>query len=370
MAKIMIIAGLGRSLVLFRGDLIKEWQNLGHEVVAAAPGEEVKGDLEQWGVRYEPVPLKRAGLNPIKDIFLVLFLIRLLRREKPDYLFLYTIKPVIYGSLAARFLPACRVYSMVTGLGYAFTASQGRTGALKKMVTLLYRVALTGNRRVFFQNSDDAGEFVKSGILAENKVALVNGSGVNLDYYYRDSLPEGPVTFLLIARLLKEKGIVEYVEAARMVKEKYPQAVFKMIGWPLPGDPAAIEPELVEKWKKEGIVEILGETDDVRPYIAGASVYVLPSYREGTPRTVLEAMAMGRPVITTDAPGCRETVTEGVNGFLVPVKDAGALAEVMEKFILEPELVLSMGRAGRRIAEDKYDVRKVNRVINETMGLL
>ncbi len=368
MAKIMIIGGLARSLLLFRGDLIKGWLAQGHEVTAAAPEGGIKKELEKWGVKYIKIPLKRTGLNPAGDLFLLGFLIQLLRKKRPDYLFLYTVKPVIYGSLAATFLPTCRVYSMITGLGYVFTSPEG--GTFKKLVTAMYRAALKRNRKVFFQNPDDAREFVNIKVIEEKKVVLVNGSGVNVDHFYRTRLPEGPVTFLLISRLLKEKGIIEYVEAARMVKEKYPAAGFRIIGWPLIGDPSTIKPKQLERWKEEGIVEILGETDDVRPIIAEASVYVLPSYREGTPRTVLEAMAMGRPVITTDVPGCRETVTGGLNGFLVPVKDAKALAAAMEKFLENPEQIGQMGRESRKLAEEKYDVHKINRVINETMGIV
>ncbi len=370
MYKMMIIAGFDRSLLLFRGDLIKEWLNMGYKVTAAAPGNEIKSCLEKMGVKYVPVPMSRAGINPAKDIYLLFSLVRLLRKEKPDYLFLYTIKPVIYGSFAALFLPTCRVYSMITGLGYVFTANEGRGRLLKKLVVTMYRTALKRCRKVFFQNLDDMREFLKLRIIEKEKVVVINGSGVNIDYYRFAPVAEGPATFLLIARLLKEKGILEYVEAARLVKNKYPEAVFKLIGWPLAGDPSVIEVEKIEKWKEEGIVEILGETDDVRSFIAAASVYVLPSYREGMPRTVLEAMAMGRAIITTDASGCRETVEEGVNGFLVPVKDSRTLAEAMEKFIVEPDLAGKMGRESRRIAEEKYDVRKVNHVINKTMGII
>ncbi len=369
MHKIMIIAGLDRSLLLFRSELIKEWLSMGLEVTAAAPGDDIKNRLEQMGAKYVSIPLNRAGLNPIKDIYLMASLMRLLRKERPDYLFLYTIKPVIYGSLASIVLPTCNIFSMITGLGYVFIAQKGKDWFLKKLVSLLYRAALRRNRNVFFQNPDDAGEFINLGIVEEGKVVLVNGSGVDTDYYYLAPLLEKPVTFILIARLLIEKGIVEYVEAARLVKNCYSEAVFKLIGWPLEGDLSVIKFEKVEKWKEEGVVEILGETDDVRPFIAGSSVYVLPSYREGTPRTVLEAMSMGRAIITTDAPGCRETVVNNVNGFLVPVKDVEALAGAMEEFILEPDLIVNMGRESRQLAEEKYDVRKVNRAINKTMGI-
>jgi glycosyltransferase involved in cell wall biosynthesis len=199
---------------------------------------------------------------------------------------------------------------------------------------------------------------------------MVNGSGVNLDYYSFKPPLTGVLVFLMIARLLKEKGISEYIEAAGIVKRKYPEARFKLIGWDLGDNHSSFTKKEQENWKTEGFVEIRGPLEDVRPFLEETSVYVLPSYREGTPRTVLEAMATGRAVITTDAPGCRETVVEGTNGFLVPVRDGKSLAVAMERFIKEPDLVERMGRESRRIAEEKYDVHKVNAVINRAMDLI
>ena len=368
-SKIMIIAGFDQSLILFRRELIESWLNAGHAVVAAAPGRTVKGVLEEMGVGYHELPLERTGLNPLKDIKLFFKLLQIFRREKPDRLFLYTIKPVIYGSLATFFMPRLRIYSMITGLGYVFIEGSEGGRFLKQLVVFLYKTALKRNSRVFFQNPDDIAEFEQLGIVQPGKVVRVYGSGINLERFKQAPCRERPVTFLLIGRLLREKGIFEYVEAAKKVKVRYPDAVFKMIGWDLGSSPSALRRDELQKWREEGIVEILDETDDVRPFLEACSVYVLPSYREGTPRTVLEAMAVGRPVITSDAPGCLETVKEGVNGFLVPVRDIDALAETMEKFIEEPTLIRQMGRESRKLAEDKFDVHKVNEVINRVMGL-
>ena len=369
MKKILIVAGLDLSLINFRRELIESWLEVGCNVVAAAPGRRVEKVLEGINVSYYELPLERTGLNPFKDIALLLTLVKLLKKVQPDYLFLYTVKPVIYGSLAAYWRRSCRVFSMITGLGYAFSGVAEKS-LLRKLIINLYRIALKRNEKVFFQNPDDSDTFEKFGIAKPEQIVRINGSGVNVDYFRPVPLPEGAVNYLLIARLLKEKGIVEYMEAARNVKRKYPQVRFAMIGWAFDDNPSAIGQKQVEEWRKEGMVEIFDETDDVRPFIAEAGVYVLPSYREGTPRTVLEAMAMGRPVITSDAPGCRETVVEGVNGFLVPVKNSVALAEAMERFILEPDLMHKMGAESRKIAEEKYDVHKVNEVINRAMGLL
>ncbi len=370
MSKILIIASLSSSLLRFRGDLIREWLALKHAVLAAAPGLEAEEELLRIGVKYRRLTMNRAGLNPFKDFLLFCKLSRLIRIERPDYLFLYTIKPVIYASLAAYLKPECRVFSMISGLGYIFTESVGTDQLLKKIASLLYKFALRRNEKVFFQNRDDAEEFIALGLVDSDKTVLVNGSGVNIDYYRQVPLPEGQPVFLLIARYLKEKGFTEYIEAAKLVKLAYPEVVFKIVGWQIEGSPSVIDANQIKAWQDLGLVEIYGETSDVRPYIAASSVYVLPSYREGTPRTVLEAMAMGRPIITSDAPGCRETVVEGVNGFLVPIKNAEALAEAMVKFIKKPALMAVMGAESRRIAEEKYDVRKVNEAINKAMGLL
>ncbi len=369
MSTIFIIAGLDSSLIRFRGDLIRTWLQAGHRVHAAAPGRGVAQQLAEMGVSYHPVPLSRTGLNPVTDLLLFFALLRLIKRLKPDLLFLYTVKPVIYGSLAARFFPRARVFSMITGLGYVFTAPAEKNRLLKTLVVSLYRAALRRNEKVIFQNPDDEKLFLSLGLARPAQAARVSGSGVNLAYFRPSPPPSGPPRFLLIARLLREKGIYEYIEAARIIKAKHPRATFALIGWAFEKNPSAVPPAQVERWRREKVVEIYGETADVRPHLAACSVYVLPSYREGTPRTVLEAMATGRAVITTAAPGCRETVAHGITGFLVPVADAAALAEAMEKFTTDPDLAPALGAAGRLRAAEKYDVHRVNERINRVIGL-
>jgi glycosyltransferase involved in cell wall biosynthesis len=221
---------------------------------------------------------------------------------------------------------------------------------------------------VIFQNPDNRQVFVERGIVELPRTLIVHGSGVNVEHFSPAPLSQGEPVFLLIARLLGDKGIREYVRAAALLKEKYPAVVLQLVG---PDDPSpdGIPLDEVKKWHEAGVIQYLGSTKDVRPYLAQCHVYVLPSYHEGTPRSVLEAMAMGRPVVTTDAPGCRETVQPGENGYLVPTRDAEALARAMERFILEPGLIGEMGSRSRRIAEQKYDVHKVNAVILQGMGL-
>jgi len=367
--KIVVIGGYAKSLINFRGPLLAALVKAGHEVVACAAedDQDVAFALGRLGVHYCPVPIERTGMNPFRDLISMARMTGMLRSLKPDIVFSYTIKPVIFGSLAARCAGVGSINSMVTGLGYAFMGNGLKGLIVNRLVTGLYRAALRYNRNVFFQNPDDRSLFVDAGIVAECKTCLVNGSGVDIEHY--SSAPPGTApVFLMIARLLRDKGVLEYVEAARLLKSRYPQAVFQLLG-PLDSNPAAVSQTQLDAWQQEGVIEYLGSTDDIRPSMRRASIYVLPSYREGTPRTVLEAMSMGRPVVTTDAPGCRETVRNGDNGFLVPVRDGAALAEAMEKYILQPELIAAMGKRSLDIVADRYDVRKVNAVIMQQLGL-
>ncbi len=371
MAKIVIISHYSPSLINFRGDLIRAMVELGHEVICLGPEAGFEQPLQELGADYRQIPLHRTGLNPLKDVKTLFSLRKVLKEIKPDIVFSYTVKPIIYGSIAAHVAGVRRMYALISGLGYVFIRQTFKQRLLTQIVAFLYRRGLKYNQVVFFQNPDDLHLFVSNGIVPTTvKPVLVNGSGVNIEKFAFAPPKLSPVTFLLIARLIKDKGILEYVESARLLKQKYPDARFQLLG-PLDINPAAITQEQLEQWTKEGIIEYLGKTNDVRPYIADASVFVLPSfYREGTPRSVLEAMSMGRPIITTDAPGCRETVIDGRNGFLVPVKDVDTLKSAMEKFILNPDLIVQMGEQSRIIAEEKYDVRKVNRAILQEMGLL
>jgi len=368
LARVVVIGPYARSLLGFRGDLMKDMIKNGHQVIAMAPETGYESELEAAGICFFPLPFKRAGLNPIEDLRLFCILRRLFARLKPDVAFVYAVKPVIYGAMAARLAGTGGVYAMITGLGYVFTGDSLPQRLLRNLTKPLYRLALKNCRKVFFQNHDDLEAFVKLELVDEKKAVLVNGSGVNLQEFRYSAPLTSPFSFLLIARLIRDKGIVEYAEAARLLKKRHPAVRFRLLG-PYDPNPAAISPSAIEAWVREGTIEYLGETSDVRPYLAQASVYVLPSYREGTPRSVLEAMAMGRPIITTDVPGCRETVRQGINGFMVPARDPAALAAAMERFILEPALVEKMGLESRKIAEEKYDVREVNRVMLEAMGL-
>ncbi|MBQ0753732.1 MAG: glycosyltransferase family 4 protein [Gammaproteobacteria bacterium] len=372
--KFLLMASYADSLITFRGHLIDSLIAAGLEVHIAVPIDcsyEVVRTLESKGVVVHNIPLRRTGLNPILDLFALLYLVKLMMALKPEYVLAYTIKPVVYGLIAARICSIRNRFALITGLGYAFESDQQGIlrKYLKKLVVSLYRYSLGGADIVFFQNSDDEALFRSSGILhAKVPSRVVNGSGVDLLYYQYSPAVEEPLRFLMIARLLKAKGIREYVDAARKVRAFRQDVVFDLVGW-LDDGPDAISKNELDSWIEEDAINYLGKLSDVRPAISRCSVYVLPSYREGTPRTVLEAMSMGRPVITTDAPGCSETVIEGVNGYLVPVRSVSALRNAMELFINNPSSVADMGKQSRRIAEEKYDVHKVNEVMLTEMGI-
>ena len=249
---------------------------------------------------------------------------------------------------------------MITGLGFAFHGGSAKRNALKGLASQLYRQAMVPVHNAIFQNPDDRALFVKKGLVPMKKTRIVNGSGVNLTQFARVPLPPGPdVTFLLAARLLKAKGIREYVEAATQVKQKYSNAHFIIIGYK-DSSPDAVPESMIESWATSDVISYEGGVKDVRPFVARASVCVLPSYSEGLPRTVLEALAMGRPVITTDVPGCRETVTQDVNGCLIPARNVPALVAAMERYLTEPGLMERHGEASYQLALEKFDVRKVN----------
>lgn len=358
--KIIVLASYANSLLTFRQELLEALVGKGHRVTACAPekNEYVKEKLNSLNVEYRTLPLERTGMNPIKDAITFFRLISFFREIKPEMLISYTIKPVIYGSLAARLVGITNINSIITGLGFAFGGETKKRKFIRLLVKSLYKISLSSNAKVFFQNPDDLQLFKNLGLVKPDQEVLIDGSGVNLDTYQETAPFINPPIFLLIGRLLKEKGIEEYAEAAKQLKSRYPQAVFRLLG-PFDENPSSIKADQVNEWHESGVIDYLGETRDVRPYIAATGVYVLPSYREGTPRSVLEAMAMGRPIITTDTPGCRETIN-GRNGFLVPAKDVNALLNAMEKFILEPSLITEMGRQSRIYATERYDVHKVN----------
>lgn len=373
--RFLLISGTSYSLVNFRGPLVQALIKAGLDVHVAAPGllEDMttRQQLEAWGAVAHDFPMQRNGLNPWRDALTLHALYRLMCRIRPEMVLSYTIKPVVYGLLAAWLARVPRRYALVTGLGYAFASqASGKRALVYQVVRRLYAAALNRADKVFFQNPDDNALFRELGILREKVPSQVlNGSGVDMSHFTVAPIPAGPPRFLLIARLLGDKGVRQYAEAARRIKQRHPEIVFQLAG-DIDSNPDTITREELDIWVKEGSIDHLGWLNDVRPAIANCSVYVLPSYyREGTPRSVLEAMAMGRAVITTDAPGCRETVIEGDNGYLIPVRDVDALEGAMQAFIDSPALVQTMGRRSYEIAKDRYDVHKVNAVMLKSMEI-
>lgn len=372
--KILVIGGYSPSLINFRGHLLQSMVDAGHEVHAAAPGlladRPTSKRLRAMKVEPHNVPLQRTGLNPFADLVSLATMTRRMRQLQPDAVLAYTLKPVVWGMLAARLTGVRHRFALITGLGYAFAAQpRGKRALVRRIARWLYRISLAGASKVLFQNADDARLFNELNLVPKRTPKLVvSGSGVDLDQFTLQPLPDWPITFLLIARLLGDKGIREYVQAASAIHARFPDPRFELVG-PPDDSPDGLSFEEMQDLLCGSPVRWRGEATDVRPHIAGCHVYVLPSYREGTPRTVLEAMALGRPVITTNAPGCRETVIDGVNGWLVEPRSVTALAGAMARFIEAPGTAAPMGRESRRLVEERYDVRLVTRDMLQHMAL-
>ena len=368
--RVVMFGSYAPSLINFRGPLIASIAARGHKVYALAPDIDpaTARALEALGATPVPVTLGRTSLNPLQALATGRRLRALFRELKPDVVIAYTIKPIVLGAAAARAAGVKRFVPMVTGLGYAFLGGANVKRRLTRFAAvLMYRRAFRAAHFAIFQNEDDRADFSRLGILpASLPTGLVAGSGIDLGHFPVRPVPKG-ARFLMIARLLRDKGVREYGEAAARLKREHPQARFLLAGW-LDESPDTIAQAELDAMIAGG-VEFLGRLDDVRPALAECSVYVLPSYREGTPRSVLEAMAVGRAILTTDAPGCRETVVEGKNGWLVPPRDADALEAGMRRFIDDPAAAAAMGAESRRIAEEKFDVEEVNRRILSYAGL-
>ena len=357
--KFLLISPKNRTVWNFRGELVRAIAKKGYAVTVTGPDRTDVDRIRDLGAEFMEIPLRKNGTSILEDLRYCLRLFRLMRKVKPDAVLGYTVKPVVYGAIAAK-LAGVRNYSgMVTGGGYVFTANSLRARVLGSIVSLLYKLGLACCRRVIFQNGDDREEFIRRRLVRPDKCRVVNGSGVNMETFQPAPYPAG-IAFFMLSRLLRSKGVLEYLQAAKLVKAGHPEVRFMLLGKYEPGMQDALTPEEIGEYFASGIVERFDEAAEVRPFYRRCSVYVLPSYREGTPRTVLEAMAMARPIITTDANGCRETVEDGVNGFLVPVRDPEAVAEKMLWFIEHPGQVEAMGRESLRICGEKFDVHKVN----------
>jgi glycosyltransferase involved in cell wall biosynthesis len=356
--RVLIALNTAWNLVNFRAGLIRALVAQGYEVVAVAPRDAHADRLAALGARYVELHMDNGGTNPVRDLKLWWRFRQLLRNERPDVYLGYTVKPNVYGSLAAHSL-RIPVVNNIAGLGAVFISQSLVTTVVRR----LYRLALKRSAHVFFQNPDDQRLFIEGGMVNRSVTSLLPGSGIDLSRF--SPAPDngragGEMCFLLIARMLWDKGVGEYVEAARGLKQRHPGVRCALLGFLDVRNPAAIPREQVDAWVAEGVVEYWGTSEDVRPEIARADCVVLPSYREGTPRTLLEAAAMARPLITTDAVGCREVVDDGVNGYLCEVRSAASLADAMERMVDQDAAArTAMGQAGRDKMARQFDERLV-----------
>ena len=356
---VVITINAAWNIVNFRMGLIRALQAAGYRVVALAPDDRHSARLVEHDIEFVPIVMDKQGISPARDLLLLGRYVQALKHIRPDILLAYTAKPNIYGSLAAQLLGIPTINN-VAGLGTAFI----RKGPLTKIVTMLYRLAFQRSQTVFFQNCEDRDLFVSTGIVKQAQAGLLPGSGVDLSAF-------APVVaersgeefrFLMVGRLLRDKGVYEYVEAARLVRASAGRTKFQLLGFLDAENRTAISRAEVEAWVAEGVIEYLGEAEDVRPAVGAAHCIVLPSYREGLPRALLEGAAMAKPLIATDVPGCRHVVEHGRNGYLCAVQDSRALAEAMLKMVrLTDDERLALGKAGRAMVEAEFDEREVFR---------
>jgi glycosyltransferase involved in cell wall biosynthesis len=362
---IALIGNSAQSMLNFRGDLIGRLSEAGLEVYALAPDydDETRSRTRALPAIPIDISLDRTGTNFFRDGRDLVRLAWTLRGLQPDASFAYFAKPVIYGSIGAWLARIPRRYAMIEGLGYVFGgdgSGTARQRLLQIVMHLLYRTALSRVHKVVLLNEDDRAHLIQLRATSVERSLTLGGIGVDLSRFNVLPLPQGPPSFLLMARLIREKGIVEFAEAARRVRMDHPQARFLLLGG-LDENPHSLTRADIMRWVDEGLIDWPGSVDDVRPWIAQSSVFVLPSYyREGVPRSTQEAMAMGRPVITTDNVGCRDTVEHGVNGLLVPPRNIDALEKAIRYFLEDPGAIVRMGAASRRLAEERFDSRRIN----------
>lgn len=370
---VVIISRCARTLFNFRRSLMEELVNRNAVVTAmGAGGDGFGGKVESCKVRFHALPLSTRSIDPIADIRLLVGLIRTLRRSRPTVVHCFTVKPAVFGTLAAAIAGVPVRVVTITGLGHAFGSAPA---FIRIGVTALYRLSLRYAHKVFFQNCEDRDYFLRLGLVDSTRVGVVPGSGVDLDRFMPEPLPSAQsgslLRFTMIARLIREKGVWEYLEAAAMVRRRHPTAHFTLVGGTDPRNPTSLSESDVRRLERSNDLQWVGEVDDVRPHLRAADVVVLPSYREGLPRSLLEAAAAGRAVIATDTVGCRDAVIDGVTGYLVPPRDSSALAEAMCKLIARPSLVSEMGRRARERAEQLFsETIVINRTLEAYSDLL
>ena len=370
--RLIIVTNSSSNLINFRGNLIKKLIKENFIVKVIIPKSNYTKEFEKkvidLGAKVSTVPLNRTGMNPFEDFLTYLSLKLSFKKFNPDFVLSYTSKPIIYSGLAIRKNSKIKFFPNLTGLGYGFTETyQFKRIIINYILKKLYKLSLKFSSGIIFQNPDDEQLFKNLNIIINKKTHVVNGSGVDLEYYSPTKLPSQN-TFLMLSRLVADKGVMEYCEAAREIRAKYPDTLFNLAGGFDP-NPSAIKYHQIKTFIDNKDINYLGQVNDPREVLNNCKFYVLPSYREGTPRSILEAMSIGRPIITTDATGCKETVINGVNGFLVPVKDKKNLALVIEKILkFDDKKIRDMANQSINLAREKYDVRKVNKNILDILN--
>ncbi|MBQ3040450.1 MAG: glycosyltransferase family 4 protein [Clostridia bacterium] len=359
MRKVLMLCPTSRSVKNFRLPLIRKLVKEGYSVTVCAFDDEYKSLINETGAKMIVVKGRNRSLNPFALIKLKKSYVSIIKQEKPDVVLTFVLKPNVYGSLACKKAGVTKVYSFVEGAGDVFINNSLKWKLVRFVVCKLYKKAFKISRKVFFLNNDDKNEFVNRNLVFENKCEIIHGVGVDIERFSPKPI-ENRNTFLMIARLLKTKGVIEYCEAARKVKKLYPQATFNLLG-----PEGTLTKSDIQQYIDDGSISYFGETTDVRPYIEDCSVHVLPSYREGLGLVNAEAGAMGRPIITGDTNGTRDTVIDGYNGFLVPIKNSEALAEKMIYFLENPQAIETMGLNARKYAEENFDQNKINEKICE-----
>ena len=358
---IALVMNTAWGVKTLRSDLIRFLQSLRHDVSVISRADQAVIDLQRMGVTFEDWAVARNSLNPFREGLAILRLRRLLARIRPDVILCFTPKAILLGSLAARATPSSHIFSVFTGLGFLFGDDNSPKRVLAPIIRFMFRRSLRNNHIVFFQNPDDLKMFVTHRIVPVDRTCRLYGSGVDTTRFVPSPSRKerNETVFLMIARLIAAKGVLDYIEAATILKRKRCRARFRLLG-PFDDHPTAVDRNTIQSAVDSELIEYCGTTNDVRPFLQDADVFVLPSYREGTPRSSLEALSTAKPIITTDTPGCKETVIHDCNGYLVPVRDPEALAESMRKLIGNREKIRLMGTRSRQLAEELYEVDKVN----------
>ena len=364
--RIVVIAPRTDTVINMRGDLIIDMRRKGYDVTVITQEDDFPDFFKKNGVKLRLTKLDKNSFSVFNTLSYYKCLKKIIKEEEPQKVFVYSVKPVVFGSMAAHKAGVSEIYALICGLGMLFCSDSWKIKIAQYIGGIMYKHALKYDRKVIFQNQDDLNEFVDRKYIERKKCELVNGSGVNMKKFMRNKLPK-KVSFLMVSRILKEKGVLEFFEAAKIVKEKYPDTTFSYIG-SIDKNKNALDFNILQPYIEAGIVEYIPETTEVAKYVAQSSVFVLPSYyREGVPKTLLEATAMGRPILTTNMPGCKETVVEGKNGFFVKVKKAGDLADKMVWMVEHKDKLQEMGDESYKICLEKFTIEKINKQMLEIM---